>query len=280
LDGYVAGVCQTIVIGDQDVTDRKADAIAAAYTALQALVRGLKPGAKSSKIPELVHAVGESYGVKAIEDVVHCFNTKQFVLEGSKLIAIKPKSEDRVDMFEVDDNEVFTLEVAYTTGEDGKVSNKDGIVSIYKRAVDVTYMLKLKAARQLYSEINTANPSLPFNIRTFDTKLGATARLGLKEINEHNLLQSYPVLFDKPDTTIALFRCTCAVLDGQVVPLVMPTLQSKVKSTKTPSQEIQTLIATPLKTKTAKKKKAAKADEPAAAAAPAPAPASAAGEKK
>lgn len=98
--------------------------------------------------------------------------------------------------------------------------------TIYKRAVDRNYHLKMKASRFIFSEINQKFPIMPFsaryflNISKFSWVLSLAyrfffpsifhlefvnraleekrARLGLVECVNHELLQPYPVLHEKP----------------------------------------------------------------------------------
>jgi len=99
--------------------------------------------------------------------------------------------------------------------------------TIYKRAVDRSYHLKMKASRFIFSEINQKFPIMPFTARCVVPSqnflkhfvlLPSTlqpfivnveflynraleekrARLGLVECVNHDLLQPYPVLHEKP----------------------------------------------------------------------------------
>ena len=66
--------------------------------------------------------------------------------------------------------------------------------TVFKRALDEQYHLKLKASRLVFSEINKKFPTMPFSIRLLDNK---TSRLGLVECLAHSLLHPYPVLHEK-----------------------------------------------------------------------------------
>ena len=48
--------------------------------------------------------------------------------------------------------EVYAVDVAMTTGE-GKPREQDSRTTIFKRAVDRNYHLKMRGARALYSEV-------------------------------------------------------------------------------------------------------------------------------
>lgn len=66
IDGYIATVAQTIVVGGGEVTGPKADAIAAAHTGLQVAWKCCKAGAKGSDITTAVSRVAEEFGVKGL----------------------------------------------------------------------------------------------------------------------------------------------------------------------------------------------------------------------
>ena len=57
VDGYVALVATTVVIGETEVTGRKADAIQAAKVASEAIIRLLQPGKKNSELTPLIEKV-------------------------------------------------------------------------------------------------------------------------------------------------------------------------------------------------------------------------------
>lgn len=41
-------------------------------------------------------------------------------------------------------------------------------MQIFKRALDETYHLKMKASRDLFSQINRKAPTMPFNLRSLE----------------------------------------------------------------------------------------------------------------
>ena len=48
IDGYIAPVASTVVVGGGEVTGKKADVIMAAYTAAEVALRMMRPGCKVS----------------------------------------------------------------------------------------------------------------------------------------------------------------------------------------------------------------------------------------
>ena len=65
---------------------------------------------------------------------------------------------------------------------------------VYKRAPDVSYNLKMKASRAIFSEINSKFPTMPFTLRALQAD---HARFGIVECLGHDLLHPYPVLHEK-----------------------------------------------------------------------------------
>lgn len=260
VDGYIAVATHSLVVGQSQAQGRDADVIAAAQTALEAGMRLLKPGNKSAQIIDMVKKVAESYGVSPV-DGVKCCNVKRFVIEASKQVINSPRPEEKQEAFEVEPNEVYALEFAFSTSEDGKVSDKEGIVHIYRRAVDVNYMLKLKAARQVFSAINTMAPSVPFSIRAIEEKVGPSTKLGLKEINEHGLLVAYPVLADKPTERVATAKATCLVLPSGVIRLAAVPHFETATEKKVTDKDLVALLQTSLKKNKKGKKKSDKKGE-------------------
>lgn len=260
IDGYIAIATHTLVV-DGKATGRDADALAAAQTALEAGMRLCKAGHKNTEIVDMVKKIADAYGVVAVEGV-KCCNVKRFVVEASKQSVNAPRPEERQEEFEIEANEVYALEFAFTTADDGKVSDKDGVVQVYRRAVDISYMLKLKAARQVFSAINTVAPSVPFSLRAIEEKVGPSAKLGLREIVEHDLLVPYPVLATAPSDRIATCKATVLVLPSGVTRLAATPYHAVETEKKVEDKELLQLLQTSLKkNKKGKKKNKAAADK-------------------
>lgn len=86
-------------------------------------------------------------------------------------------------------------------------------ITVYKRALDVEYKLKLKASRAVFSEVNKRYPAMPFTIRALTEGTEGQAdltdgqmRLGLVECLGHGLLHQYPVLHEKQGDLVAQVR--------------------------------------------------------------------------
>ena len=55
--------------------------------------------------------------------------------------------------------------------------------TVYKRAIDRTYNLKLKQSRQFFNEVASRYPSFCFSMNAFEDEV--VAKIGIKECLEH-----------------------------------------------------------------------------------------------
>jgi len=225
IDGFIAVVGHTCVVQEGPITGRAADVIAAAKTAADVALRLVRPGKKNKDVTEAIQRVAAAYDCKIAEGVLS-HQMKQFVIDGNKVILSVSNPDTRVDDAEFEENEVYAIDIVTTTG-DGKLKLLDEKeTTIYKRAVDKNYHLKMKSSRLIFSEINQKFPIMPFTARAFEDK---RARLGLVECVNHELLQPYPVLHEKPGDLVAHIKFTV---------LLMPNGSDKITGNH-PFQELQ-----------------------------------------
>merc|ERR1711871_445914 len=124
---------------------------------------------------------------------------------------LRDEPEQKVDTCEFEENEVFVVDIAVTSGE-GKPKEADTKTTIYKRVVDRKYHLKVKNSRMIFTEICQKFPSMPFSVRALSDE--KAARVGLRECIAHELIVPYPVLYEKKDALIVHYKCTILVLPG------------------------------------------------------------------
>jgi len=75
----------------------------------------------------------------------------------------------------------------------------------------------MKNARAFFNEVNKKYPTLPFSIASFEDQL--SAKVGVKECLNHDLISPYPVIVEKHGEIIAHFKCTIAVQPKSTVVL-------------------------------------------------------------
>ncbi|KAG6435774.1 hypothetical protein SASPL_100649 [Salvia splendens] len=260
IDGFIAVVAHTHVLQEGPVTGRAADVIAAANTAAEVALRLVRPGKKSTcftpstytsdkganplwlninildgtvykvlpsknkDVSDAIQKVAAAYDCKIVEGVLS-HQMKQYVIDANKVVLNVPGPDTRVDDAEFEENEVYAIDIVTSTGEGKPRLLDEKETTIYKRAVDKNYNLKMKASRFIFSEISQKFPIMPFSARALDEK---RARLGLVECTNHDLLQPYPVLHEKPGDLVAHIKFTV---------LLMPNGSDRVTSH--PLQELQ-----------------------------------------
>jgi len=235
IDAYATQVAFTLVVPNADgsaptMANLKAmDVIKAAHDASELMQRMFKVGAKGSEMSAMVEAVATSYGVSAVQGVLS-HQSKKHVIDGNRCVNNKPTVEHKVDEVTFEANDVFSFDVVLSTGE-GKSNEQSARTTIFKRAVDQTYKLKMKTSRAFFSEVNKRFSTFPFTLRALaDSR---AAKMGVVECVNHELMESYPVLYEKPGEVVAHFKFTAMLLPTSIVRATEgPALQAFVTSEK------------------------------------------------
>jgi curved DNA binding protein len=261
VDGYLGVVAGSTVVGstaEAPVTGKAADVLAAAYTGAEAILRLVKPGAKNTDIPDVLEKIAAAHGCSVVEGVLS-HQMKRFLIDGEKCILAKADVENKVEEAEFEVNEVYHLDVAMSTG-DGKTRELDEKQrTVFKRASDVDYQLKMKASRMVLNEIKEKFPSLPFTLRQFeDTR----ARLGMTELTKHEMVYPYPVLFEKEGALVAHEKYTILLMPTGTMQITGVGSCPLATECEVKDEEILALLAQSIgKKKKKKKKKKAAVDE-------------------
>ena len=128
VDGFAAFAAHTIVVqsdANAAITGRKADVILAAYKAVQAALRLIKPGNYNNQVTEVIKKVSDSYNVTPLEGVLS-HDLKKHLIDGNKVILNHETFEQKVEDQEFQVNDVFALDVFVSTGE-GKTKEVNSI---------------------------------------------------------------------------------------------------------------------------------------------------------
>ncbi|XP_074317521.1 ERBB-3 BINDING PROTEIN 1 [Silene latifolia] len=261
IDGFIATVAHTHVIQEGPITGRKADVIAATNTAAEVALRLARPGKKNKDVTDAIQKVAAAYDCKIVEGVLS-HQLKQFVIDGNKVVLSVSNPEMRVDDAEFEENEVYAIDILASTGEGKPRMLDEKQTTIYKRAVDRNYHLKMKASRFIFSEISQKFPIMPFTARALEEK---RARLGLLECVNHDLLQPYPVLHEKTGDYVAHIKFTVLLMPNGSDRITSHPLQELQPTKTVDDPEIKAWLALGTKTKKkggGKKKKGKKGDKP------------------
>merc|ERR1712060_602883 len=154
--------------------------------------------------------VASEFNCKPMQGVLS-HQMKKHVIDGSRVIISTDTSEEKVDEFEFEMNEVYCIDIVMSIGE-GKGKETELRNTVYKRAVETSYILKTQKARQFISEVNRRFPALPFTLRGIEDE--QVARIGVVEAKRHELLEEYPVLTEKREAFVAQFKFTVLLLPG------------------------------------------------------------------
>lgn len=240
IDGYSGNAATSLVVGGK-ADGKKADVILAAYNAFQAALKTIKVGSTNQEVTAKIQAVCEEFGVEPLQGVLS-HKMKKHLTDGNEVIINKETPEQRVDDWEFVPGDIIGLDVYVTSGE-GLAREADCRTTVFKRELDMQYNLKSKSARAFFSVVNQKYPTLPFSIRGFEEL--TSAKVGVKECLNHDLLMGYPVLTDKPGEFVAQFKATVAVQPKSVAVLCGGKLAADgLKSDKSvKSEELKTLIA-------------------------------------
>jgi curved DNA binding protein len=258
IDGFSAQAAHSLFVqnGDAPVTGRAADVIQAANTCYEAAARLIRPGKKISEVAPVLAEIAKSYGCSLVEGVMS-HQMLRFIIDGGKVVLNRPNPDQRVEDAEFAEGEVYAIDIIMSTG-DGKPRMQDEReTTVFKRALDVQYQLKIKAARELFAEINKKYPTMLFSLRGLEDGGAGRTRLGLADCLAHGLLHAYPVTYEKPGDLVAQFKGTFLLMpNGATDRLTSASLQAVETDKAVENEEITALLSTSLKKK--KGKKAAK----------------------
>jgi hypothetical protein len=137
----------------------------------------------------------------------------QNVIDGKKRIILNPSETQKRDFESATfaEDEVYGIDILVSSGEDGKVTIflpcrwcysqivflvqarvEDSRTTIYQKEGTVTYQLKMKNSRAVFSEVQKKAGAFPFNVRCLEDE--KRARLGLQEAVQHGLIKPYEVM--------------------------------------------------------------------------------------
>lgn len=255
IDGFIAAAAHTIIVGSEQVEDRRADVIRAAWNGAEAALRLVQVGNTNTSVTEAFAKVASEFNCKPMQGVLS-HQLKKHVIDGNRVIINCETQEEKVDEFEFELNEVYCIDVVMSTGE-GKGREAELRHTVYKRAVENTYNLKTQKARQFISEVGRRFPALPFSLRAIEDE--QVARIGVSEAKRHELLEEYPVLKERDKEFVAQFKFTVLLLPGgtkRITGLPLGQLDTQLVSTYSVQDEgLKKLLASSANPKKQKKKK-------------------------
>ncbi|KAI0091189.1 proliferation-associated protein 1 [Irpex rosettiformis] len=271
IDGFAAVSAETLVVGasaEEPVTGRKADVLKAAWHASEIVQRLVKVGNKNWAVTDAVAKTTSAWNCKPVEGMLSC-QQSQNVIDGKKRIILNPSEAQKkeFDTATFAEGEVWGIDILVSSGEDGKARVEDSRTTIYQKDSTITYQLKMKTSRAVFSEVQKKAGDFPFNIRSLEDE--KKARLGLQEAVQHALVKPYDVIYTPQNTFVAAFHFTIALLPAGPALITHPPVWYKPELVKTEKEledeELKELLTKPLREDKKKAKKAKKAEEKATA---------------
>jgi len=262
IDGFAAISAETIVVGatpESPVTGRRADALCAAWTAAEVAMRLVRVGNKNWQVTEAVDKVAVAWGCKPVEGMLSCQQT-QNVIDGKKRIILNPSDGQKRDFETITfvEGEVYGVDILISSGEDGKARLEESRTTIYQRDHTVSYQLKMKTSRAVFSEVQKKAGPFPFNVRVLEDE--KRARMGLQEAVQHSLVKPYEVVYTPSNTFVAAFHFTIALLTGGPALLTHPPVWYKPELVRTEKdledENLKELLTRKLRENKKQKKKA------------------------
>lgn len=139
------------------------------------------------------------------------YQLEKDVIDGTKRIIQNPtelQKKEGCEKCEFAVHEVYALDVLVSTGE-GKPKESEVRTTVYKKK-NIIYQLKMKTSRAFFSEAEKKFGFMPFTLRAFEDE--KKARLGVIECAKHDLMEPYPVYFEKDNEFVAEFKYTVLIM--------------------------------------------------------------------
>lgn len=260
-DGYMSQLGHSIIVPGADkkkpvVKDSRADVMLAAWNALQAAVRMLRPGVKNSDITAAINTISQGYNCEPVQGVLS-HEVQRWLIDGNNVIINKETADQKVAEHELAVNQIYVIDVFASTGE-GKPKESELRADVYKREMDQKADLRSKSARDFFYQIREKYSAFAFAIRSFEDEL--LARAGTQECITKGIVNQYPVLTEKPGEYVAQFQWTVLISGKRIIPFAMMDMtEQDLESPGAVTDEVlKKLIDTPLVEFTSKPKPAPK----------------------
>eukprot|EP01062_Namystynia_karyoxenos_P025981 TRINITY_DN20334_c0_g1_i1.p1 TRINITY_DN20334_c0_g1~~TRINITY_DN20334_c0_g1_i1.p1 ORF type:complete len:452 (+),score=181.82 TRINITY_DN20334_c0_g1_i1:96-1358(+) len=238
IDGYIAVVAHTVVVTEEGAAGRipageKADVVSAAAACAEGLTHCFRPGAKNHDITDLILQVAADFNCTPVEGVLS-HEMKRYIIDGSEVVSGRKLAEQYVLDSELTEYQVWAVDVVFSSAptnaepipdkpgklripdKAGKLRVSEKRPLVFKRALDTSYRLKMKASREVFSELNKKFQTFPFSLRYLDPKKG---RFCISECMKHDLVQPYPILESRREEVVAHFKTTVLITANSITPI-------------------------------------------------------------
>lgn len=215
----------------------------------------------TTDVTKAISTAAGQFKVTPIENMlshqISCFEHN-----GEKEIIQNPSDEQaqKHEKKQFEENDVFVIDVFMSTG-DGKAKNTELRTTIYRKN-DIVYQLKMKNARQFFSEAVKEHGPMPFSLRNFENEV--QAKVGVLECERHGLVQPYPVIAERSGDFVSQFKYTVLLTPTGILKVSGLPFDASVYESehKVVDEELSKLLKESLKLKKQGKKEGDKNAEP------------------
>nr|OQO15541.1 hypothetical protein B0A51_15263 [Rachicladosporium sp. CCFEE 5018] len=274
IDGFGTIVCDTVIVGDEKLSEMNADLLLATHYANELMLRMILPPGllnagtdeekkkaqsqkpySQSKITQLLEKVVKSYGCNLVENTT-CWSFDRNEIEGKKKIILAPgegvKGEGLPEI-----GEVWGMEMGVSNGT-GKVKTLSNRPTLHRRT-NTTYGLKRPSSRATLSELKKKFGTFPFSLRQLDDE--RAGKVGIVECVRGGVVRQYEVVGSTDSMPVSRLFTTVAITKNGLTKLGGPPAfdLEKVKSDKKiTDEEVLKILELPLAKPTGDKKKSKK----------------------
>jgi hypothetical protein len=128
-----------------------------------------------------------------------------FISSSKKMFSFRKEGCEKCEFLV---HEVYALDILISTGE-GKPKESEVRTTVYKKK-NIIYQLRMKTSRAFLSEAEKKYNLMPFTLRAFEDE--KKARLGVIECAKHDLMEPYPVYYEKDGEFVAEFKYTVLLM--------------------------------------------------------------------
>lgn len=251
IDGFVATVSHTtIACADErkppEVDDQLADIMVATQTAVDEVIKMLRPGTTNAQATDMIRKVADAFGVEPVEGVLS-HRMAGGVIDGQNTIicrrVVDHEPQQDVETFTFGLHQVWAINVALSSGSSRLRQSADHKTTIWKRN-EVEWEPKRKASRTMLQQLSQRVVKFPFHQRIFGQQ--SVARLGLFELSKLAMLEPYPVMCSKSGDYVARVKVTVLITEKGPKVITGHSFPEWIRSTRSYATEQQSTEPQPM----------------------------------
>lgn len=226
IDGYPVSAARTVVVAsanemEPQLKEDAQSAIDAARVSLLGMIHQLRPSTVNGEITDFVARVGHHFKVQALEGVLSN-RTKRWVPDGVECIigrrVIEKLPQQDVGTCEIGENQVWTLDVAFTNSPNYNVSRSPEATTLFRRTPE-DFLLdpRVDHATKVLKEISDNFFCFPFHLKHLSNPL--KGMMGIRMLEQKGVVEEVPVLRVKRPYISARFSATVAITSKRIIVL-------------------------------------------------------------